>query len=91
MELDGFYLCQTGILPNIFAMLGIVPEVVFHLTRATQGGAKGSPQVWRVLRSDDDKAAIAATISRPGAAAHSLTNLGTAQGLVNPCTCLTPF
>jgi hypothetical protein len=51
------------------------------MTRATQENA-GSPQVRRLLRSDDDEAAIAATISRPGTAAHSFTKLGTVQGLV---------
>ena len=59
---------------------------IFHMTRATQENA-GSPQVRRILRSDDDEAAIAATISRPGAAAHSFTSLGqplriTKQGLL---------
>ena len=51
------------------------------LTRATQEDA-GSPQIRRTLRSDDDEAAIAATISRPGAAAHSFTKLGTDQSLI---------
>jgi hypothetical protein len=64
-----------------FVMLGMVPKEIDHLTRATQEDA-GSPQVRRILRSDDDEAAIAATISRPGAAAHSFTKFGAVQSLI---------
>ena len=64
-----------------YAELGIVPKEICHLTRATEENVT-SPQVKRILRSDGQEAAIAATVSRPGSASHSLTKLGTVQSLV---------